>query len=103
MYDSSEKSRVPAWCDRILYRTPINNPNNTPGNDENFNSSIQALHYRRYEVNISDHRPISGAYQLMVKSIVPGLRRGIWQEVLGRWKAYEVDVNSVARGYYSVL
>ncbi|EGG01434.1 uncharacterized protein MELLADRAFT_117813 [Melampsora larici-populina 98AG31] len=104
MYDSSEKNRVPAWCDRILYRTPNTNQEVLNQSEEiKFKPLVTSLNYKRYEVNISDHRPISGSFLVSVKSIVPGLRRGIWQEVLGRWKAYEVDVKEVARGYYSGL
>lgn len=29
---------------------------------------IHQLHYRRYEVNVSDHRPISAAFSITVKT-----------------------------------
>jgi hypothetical protein len=53
-YDTSEKRRSPAWCDRILWRSRAN-------------SRVRQLHYRRYEVNVSDHRPISAAFAITIK------------------------------------
>ncbi|EXJ69951.1 uncharacterized protein A1O5_07024 [Cladophialophora psammophila CBS 110553] len=53
-YDSSEKKRAPAWCDRLLYRGP---------------GRIEQLEYRRHEVRTSDHRPVSGVFRLTVKTI----------------------------------
>ncbi len=45
-WDTSEKKRAPAWCDRILWR------------DRAERESVQCLDYRRWEVNVSDHRPV---------------------------------------------
>jgi hypothetical protein len=53
-YDTSEKKRSPAWCDRVLYR----------GRDR-----IEQLDYRRHEVRVSDHRPVTGSFQIVVKAI----------------------------------
>jgi len=53
-YDSSEKKRAPAWCDRLLYRGP---------------GRVKQLDYRRHEVTTSDHRPVSGLFKLRVKTI----------------------------------
>jgi Endonuclease/Exonuclease/phosphatase family len=53
-YDSSEKKRAPAWCDRLLYRGV---------------GRIKQLDYRRHEVRVSDHRPVSGFFKLRVKTI----------------------------------
>ena len=53
-YDSSEKRRAPAWCDRLLYRGA---------------GRIRQIEYRRHEVKISDHRPVSGAFKIRVKTI----------------------------------
>lgn len=50
-YDSSEKKRVPAWCDRVLCRS----------------NAAKSLTYRRHEVKVSDHRPISAIYEIQVK------------------------------------
>lgn len=52
-YDSSEKRRVPAWCDRILHR----------GGER-----IQQTSYERHELSASDHRPVSGAFKLRIKT-----------------------------------
>ncbi|MBW0490987.1 hypothetical protein O181_030702 [Austropuccinia psidii MF-1] len=114
MYDSSEKERVPAWCDRILYRTPRESSMGTKhyqsqderrtGREQSKEGSraiVETINYRRYEVNVSDHRPISGTYRIWIKSIVPGLRRGIWEEVKSRCEAYEEDVKRTAMKYYS--
>jgi endonuclease/exonuclease/phosphatase family metal-dependent hydrolase len=51
-----EKRRLPAWCDRVLWRS--SDPNHVP-----------QLHYQQYEVNISDHCPISAAFTVTVKSV----------------------------------
>lgn len=48
-----EKCRVPAWCDRILFR-------------DSDRSRIDPLTYSRHELVGSDHFPISGAFQIQV-------------------------------------
>lgn len=54
-YDSSEKQRSPAWCDRLLYRGL---------------GRIKQIEYRRHEgVKVSDHRPVSGRFKIRVKTI----------------------------------
>ncbi|KAI9670827.1 MAG: hypothetical protein M1829_004716 [Trizodia sp. TS-e1964] len=53
-YDTSEKKRSPAWCDRILYRGL---------------GCIKQLEYRRHELRASDHRPVSADFTLRLKTI----------------------------------
>ena len=63
-YDSSEKKRSPAWCDRLLYRS-------TTGR-------VKQLEYRRHEdVTYSDHRPVSGVFRITVKKIDEARRRDV--------------------------
>ena len=58
-YDSSDKKRAPAWCDRLLYRGP---------------GRVKQVDYRRHEVRVSDHRPVSGIFKMRVKTIDPKKR-----------------------------
>lgn len=59
-YDTSEKRRVPAWCDRILYKGT--------------GDRIQQTEYRRYELKTSDHRPVSGRFVVRIKTIMADKR-----------------------------
>ncbi|GAA5910302.1 uncharacterized protein JCM6883_001147 [Sporobolomyces salmoneus] len=86
-YDSSVKRRIPAWCDRILYRADRAD-------------KVSPLHYKRYEVNVSDHRPISAAFDLQIKSIVPEKRSLVWNEIENSWKGVEKQVLEEAKKYY---
>ena len=63
-YDTSEKRRAPAWCDRILHRGA---------------GKIKQIDYRRHELRVSDHRPVSGLFRLRIKAIDPGSRATIWK------------------------
>lgn len=49
-YDSSDKARIPAWCDRIL----------TKGNN------LRQIHYDTAPLRFSDHRPVWGNFQCTV-------------------------------------
>lgn len=53
-YDSSDKKRVPAWCDRVLYR----------GGDR-----IRQLDYSRRELRLSDHRPVTATFEITIKTM----------------------------------
>ena len=64
-YDTSEKRRSPAWCDRLLFRG---------------RGRVQQLDYRRHEVYVSDHRPVTGDFRLWVKSVKPKERARVWME-----------------------
>lgn len=61
-YDTSEKKRAPAWCDRLLYRGA---------------RRVKQIEYRRHDVRDSDHRPVSGIFKLRVKTIDPAKRAKI--------------------------
>ncbi|KAH6641491.1 Endonuclease/exonuclease/phosphatase [Chaetomium tenue] len=73
-YDTSEKRRSPAWCDRLLYRC---------GGGR---GRIEQLDYRRHEVRVSDHRPVSGRFRFQVKRIDPKRRAVAWMECQQRWE-----------------
>ena len=66
-YDTSEKRRTPAWCDRILYRGP---------------GKVQMEDYRRWELKASDHRPVSGRLTVRVKR-VDGAKRARVEGMVG--------------------
>jgi hypothetical protein len=64
-YDTSEKKRAPAWCDRLLFRG---------------HNRVEQLDYRRHEVRVSDHRPVTGLFNMVVKTISPQKRAAKWEE-----------------------
>lgn len=70
-YDTSEKKRSPAWCDRLLYRG---------------GGRIEQLDYLRHEVRVSDHRPVSGRFWFTVKRISAKRRAMAWMECQQRWE-----------------
>ncbi|VDO26648.1 unnamed protein product [Haemonchus placei] len=58
IWDSSEKARVPAWCDRILWwmRDP--------------ETRLKVLRYESVEqIVISDHKPVRAAFNLRIRKI----------------------------------
>jgi len=62
-YDTSEKKRSPAWCDRLLYRGL---------------GRIKQTEYRRHDsVRVSDHRPVSGRFMIRAKTIDPKRRDAV--------------------------
>lgn len=61
-YDTSEKMRVPSWCDRILYRCSLGLPS-LSGTFERYDSIRDALH--------SDHRPIHALIRIKIRSVNP--------------------------------
>ena len=81
-YDTSEKHRAPAWCDRILYRGP---------------GKIKQLGYRRHELRVSDHRPVSATFRMRIKSVVPEKRAKVWQACLERFEAVKEDLTRNAK------
>jgi len=76
-YDTSEKHRAPAWCDRILYRGP---------------GKIKQLDYRRHELRVSDHRPVSGTFKMRIKSVVPKRRAQAWQACIERFESVKEEL-----------
>jgi len=68
-YASSEKARIPAWCDRILWRTLQK-------------SDLRLVRYSRAELRTSDHKPVYAIFEVKVKRIVPEKRTKIYQDAV---------------------
>ncbi|KAJ8870556.1 hypothetical protein PR048_029579 [Dryococelus australis] len=66
-WDSSEKNRAPAWCDRILWK----------------GEGIQQVEYRSHpELKISDHKAVSAIFDSQVRVIDAVKYRRIHEEVM---------------------
>ena len=64
-FDSSEKARIPAWCDRILYYSK---------NDQ----IIQSKNYESIpEATLSDHKPIHATFEIKCRKIIQQTRENI--------------------------
>ena len=67
-WDSSEKSRPPAWCDRVLWRTK---------------EQTKQLVYRSHpKLLISDHKPVSALFDASIKVVDTVKYRKIYEEVM---------------------
>ena len=81
-YDTSEKQRAPAWCDRILYRGA---------------SKIKQTQYRRHETRVSDHRPVSGTFKMRIKTIQTEKRAVAWKASVRRFEVIKEKLFSEAK------
>ena len=81
-YDTSEKHRTPAWCDRILYRGA---------------GRIKQIQYRRHEIRVSDHRPVSGTFKMRIKTIKPEKRTVAWKDSVLRFEEVKQKLFSEAK------
>ncbi|KAK4185015.1 putative synaptojanin [Podospora australis] len=87
-YDTSEKRRSPAWCDRLLFRCGTGR------------GRIQQLDYRRHEVRVSDHRPVSGRFRFEVKRVLPRERAQAWMECQQQWEDVKAQEGKMAKLHY---
>ncbi|ODM21246.1 hypothetical protein SI65_04299 [Aspergillus cristatus] len=86
-YDSSEKKRSPAWCDRVLYRGL---------------GRIKQLDYRRHEVRASDHRPVSAFFKLRIKTVLPSERAATWESCQAEFQKERKRLTSEASIEYLI-
>lgn len=76
-YDSSEKKRAPAWCDRVLYKGV---------------GRIKGEEYRRWEVRVSDHRPVSARLRMRIKKVNEQKRKQVWKGMERDFQLYRDKV-----------
>ncbi|KAM0787054.1 hypothetical protein ACM66B_006318 [Microbotryomycetes sp. NB124-2] len=77
-YDTSEKQRVPAWTDRVLWMS--------------LNDSIEVMHYKSHpEIKLSDHKPVSALLKVPVHKVDPARRAVVLQELIEQLDDIEWD------------
>ncbi|ORY78942.1 Endonuclease/exonuclease/phosphatase [Protomyces lactucae-debilis] len=69
-YDTSEKARVPAWCDRIYYR--------------GLGGNMSCTSYKQHTCRVSDHRPVSALLSFQVKTVDSRISQ-VYDEVAQSW------------------
>ncbi|XP_053423730.1 inositol polyphosphate 5-phosphatase K isoform X2 [Nycticebus coucang] len=71
-YDTSEKKRKPAWTDRILWRLKRHSQNapHTPSLPAPCFSLSLKLYVSHMMYSISDHKPVTGTFDLELKPLV---------------------------------
>lgn len=53
---------------------------------------ITNTHYKRYETTISDHRPISAGFSVILKAVNRGQMNEVRKEVMAEWAKEEAGM-----------
>lgn len=70
-YDTSEKARIPAWCDRILYR----------------GSNLTQLEYDIAPLRFSDHRPVYSVFECAISVVDKTREKRLRKQLYEGYKA----------------
>jgi hypothetical protein len=70
LYDTTEKQRIPAWTDRILYR----------------GLGLKLLDYRSANLKMSDHRPVYASFKVDCRIIEESKREKLAKEIYEKRK-----------------
>ena len=93
-YDSSEKRRVPAWCDRILYYTrAVTDARDAANAKAGESVDVEPVEYGAWmDVIDSDHKPVFGSLKVSLDRLDAIRKRKITASILSH---AAVDVESV--------
>jgi hypothetical protein len=90
-YDTSEKQRVPAYCDRILWYARSEDAD-----------AVQCHHYKAEGRTVpSDHRPVVGVFSFKVRNSDPIRRAAVLEELQTAWRVAQAERLRAAREYYA--
>ncbi|KAL5405861.1 hypothetical protein PMIN03_008177 [Paraphaeosphaeria minitans] len=78
VYDTSEKARIPAWCDRILRK----------------GDNIRQINYDSAPLRFSDHRPVYATFQCLINKIDEKRKEQLSQELYGKRKEVVGDTRA---------
>ncbi|KAK4053753.1 hypothetical protein OIV83_001409 [Microbotryomycetes sp. JL201] len=88
VFDTSEKKRMPSWCDRILYRS------DRPG-------GIVGTGYKSYQdITISDHRPVSATFDILIKTVNRDQLARTQLDVKNQWSDMKNSLLDLATSFY---
>nr|XP_043632597.1 type II inositol polyphosphate 5-phosphatase 15 isoform X2 [Erigeron canadensis] len=80
-YDSGEKKRIPAWCDRVLYRD--SRPDSSDTCNLNCPVVSSVIQYEAcMDVTDSDHKPVRCIFNVELARVDESRRRKIFGEVI---------------------
>ena len=105
-YDTSEKQRIPAWCDRVLYRTKRDSRIVLPGygdlgrkHAKNFPEEPVTCVLQTYgschDIVESDHKPVYAVLGLAVRCVDESAHRRLAAEVMAEMDASGGDAGGV--------
>ncbi|WFD20018.1 hypothetical protein MCAP1_002262 [Malassezia caprae] len=89
-FDTSEKARIPAYCDRILYRGHLPNV-------------VQCTSYKRWDATLSDHRPVSATFTVRSKSIDTPLYEQVVAKTRADFEKYLSQLVQLSYHYYQCI
>ncbi|CAO1634617.1 unnamed protein product [Parajaminaea phylloscopi] len=113
-YDTSEKNRTPAWCDRLLYRDALARDDDggagvavTAGGGgggvavRRREQRVRCLEYRSWPALwISDHRPVSAVYEVQVKRVEQATRERARREEVAAGEERRRELLRSAAAFY---
>ena len=76
-YDTSEKARIPAWCDRILRK----------------GTNLRQINYTTAPLRFSDHRPVYATFQCTINKVDESTRKHLSEEIYAKRR---LDINDTS-------
>ncbi|KAF2749648.1 hypothetical protein M011DRAFT_484373 [Sporormia fimetaria CBS 119925] len=77
-YDTSEKARIPAWCDRVLRK----------------GDNIRQINYDAAPLRFSDHRPVYATFQCTISKVDDRRKEQLSQELYRQRRAVVGDTHA---------
>lgn len=79
-YDTSEKSRIPAWTDRVLFRKRY--PTTLEEKNSEHLNYGEIVFYGRAELKTSDHRPVIGEFKIEILKVDSDKRTHVFRNII---------------------